>query len=78
MAGGGSFGNIIFAQLFYFTVDAYGWRGSMLINAGVAMQLFVGAMILREKQPKSGLLWVSFSSPPRSNAPIATPTGQKR
>jgi hypothetical protein len=65
MAASGSFGNVVFAQLFHYTIEVYGWRGSMLIcGAGGALQLLVGAAIVRQRHTDGDMFWVCTRGAP--------------
>lgn len=36
VAGGGC-GSILFSQIFYYLIDAYGWRGALILNSGLML-----------------------------------------
>lgn len=44
---GGALGTFIFPPLFLLLIETYTWRGSLLINAGIAAQLYVCAVVMR-------------------------------
>lgn len=44
---GGALGNIIFTVVFNKTIEIYGWRGSMLLNGGIALNLVLCGALMR-------------------------------
>ncbi|GAU90856.1 hypothetical protein RvY_03216 [Ramazzottius varieornatus] len=46
---GGGVGIFIFNAVFQFLINEYGWRGSMLINAGLYSHFFVFALVMKPR-----------------------------
>lgn len=47
---GSSVGSFVFPPLYIYLIDTYAWQGSMLINAGIALQLVVLGSLLRARK----------------------------